>query len=270
MASSRAAVAVWVLLSALLIDRFPQELGRLPGWLTFSQAAPEPAMLAWKLTQVVLSLVATMAILRVRVRGALKALGLLCPFAPAVLLGAICSLPILGVALWGGTGVNSHATLSGAVRTAVGSGLGEEVVYRGLLFLLLYRYARWPFWVAALANAVPWVVGHLYQAGETGLSLVAGTAEVAVTFAVLGAFAAWMLVSWDDNLWILVTLHGLGNLWWYLFAENTVPLYGPSGWVMRVGLIATAIALTLFRRRLPGVLAHPMGVAATPRVPTNS
>src|SRR5437879_1086728 len=171
----------------------------------------------WKLTQVVLAVFAMMAILRVRGRGALEALGLLRPVAPAVLLGAICSLPILVVALWAGTGANPHATAWGALRTAVGSGLSEEVLFRGLFFLVLYRYARWPFWAAAITNAGPWVVGYLYQASETGLSSVAGLAEVVVAFAVFGALYAWMLVSWDDNLWILVTLHGLGNLWWYLF-----------------------------------------------------
>ena len=253
---SRTAVAVGVLVSVVMIARFP--VWRVPGWLAFARGAPEPATLTWKLTQVVLAVLATMAILRVRGRGALEALGLLRPLAPAVLLGAICSLPILGVALWVGAGANPHATAWGALRAAVGSGLGEEVLYRGLFFLVLYRYARWPFWAAAIANSGPWIVGHLYQASETGLSLLAGSAEVAVTFAVFGALAAWMLVSWDDNLWILVTLHGLGNLWWYLFAENaekTVPLYGIGAWVMRVGLIATAVALTLLRHRLPRVLA---------------
>ena len=121
---SRRAVAVGVLVSVLVIDRFP--LWRVPGWLAFSRGAAEPAMLTWKLTQVVLAVFATMAILRVRGRGALAALGLLRPLAPAVLLGAVCSLPILGVVLWAGTGANPHATAWGALRAAVGSGLGED------------------------------------------------------------------------------------------------------------------------------------------------
>jgi membrane protease YdiL (CAAX protease family) len=208
-------------------------------------------MLALKLAQVPLCVLAVMFILRRHVRGAIRALGLTRPIMPAFVLGLVCSIPVLAVAAWARTGLNPHATLVSALRTAVGSGLGEEVLYRGLLFLVLYRFARWPFWAAALANAAPWVVGHLYQSQQTGLSLLGGTAEVAATFTLLGALAAWMLVRWDDNLWVLVAIHGLGNLWWHLLAEDTVPLYGAAGWVMRLGLIATAITVTLLRRRLP-------------------
>jgi membrane protease YdiL (CAAX protease family) len=254
-------VAVATIAAALLIDRMPTLLWHVPGWLSFSRRAPELAMLAWKLAQVPLCVVAVMLILRRTVRGALHALGLTAPIAPALVLGLVCSIPVLAVAAWAHTRLNPHATLVSSLRTALGSGLGEEVLYRGLLFLVLYRFARWPFWAAALANAIPWVVGHLYQSQQTGLSLLAGTAEVAATFAVLGALAAWMLVRWDDNLWVLVGIHGFGNLWWHLLAEDTVPLYGAAGWIMRLGLIATAIAVTLVRRQLPtGVAAPPTPV----------
>jgi membrane protease YdiL (CAAX protease family) len=122
---------------------------------------------------------------------------------------------------------------------------------------VLYRFARWPFWAAALANAAPWVVGHLYQTHETDLSLVAGTAEVVATFAALGAFAAWILVRWDDDLWVPIAIHGFANLCWHLFAEDTVPLYGPAGWIVKGGLVVTAVAITLLRWRRHPRLAGP-------------
>lgn len=256
-----AVVAMATILAALLIDRFPTVLWHVPGWLALSRGAPEQAMLAWKLAQVPLCVLAAMVILRCPVRGAVRALGLAGPLLPALVLGLLCSIPVLAVAAWARTGLNPHATIFSALRTSVGSGVGEEVLYRGLLFLVLYRYARWPFWAAALANAAPWVAGHLYQSQETGLSLLAGTAQVAVTFTVLGALAAWMLVRWDDNLWVLVAIHGLANLWWHLLAEGTVPLYGAAGWVMRLGLMITAVAVTLLRQRLPAPLASPAASA---------
>lgn len=262
-----AVVAFATIVAALLIDRFPTVLWHAPGWLAFSRAHPEQAMLAWKLAQVPLCVLAAMTILRRPVRGAVRALGLASPLLPALVLGLVCSIPVLAVAAWARTGLNPHATIFSSLRTSVGSGLGEEVLYRGLLFLLLYRFARWPFWAAALANAAPWVVGHLYQSQETGMSLIAGTAQVAVTFTALGALAAWMLVHWDDNLWVLVAIHGLANLWWHLLAEGTVPLYGAAGWVMRLGLTITAIAVTLLRQRLPAPLTSPAPSAGWPASP---
>ena len=246
-------VSLCVLVSAFIIDRIPQELWRVPGWSAFSRAAPEQAMLVWKLGQIPLCILAVMAILRVTPRPAMKALGLARSrrdAAAALAFGFACSLPVLGVVLWAGTGINPKATVWGALRTSVGSGLGEEVFFRGLLFLMLYRFARWPFWAAALANALPWVVGHFYQSQETGLELMRGLMLVTFTFTAFGALAAWVLVRWHDNLWMLVAVHGLANLWWYLFAENMVPLFGPAGWVMRGGLLVSAILLTVFRNRL--------------------
>jgi membrane protease YdiL (CAAX protease family) len=257
--SSPSPISVGVLFCAAIIDRIPLELWRIPGWLTYSRAAPEQAMLAWKLGQIPLCVLAVVVILHISPRSALRALGLARSrrdWVVAFAVGLACSLPIFAVALWARTGLNSQATIWGALRTSIGSGLGEEVLFRGLLFLVLYRHARWPFWAAALASAIPWVLGHLYQTPQTGLDLVRGTLMIALTFTVFGAFAAWVLVSWNDNLWVLVAIHGFANLSWYLFAENTVPLFGAAGWIMRGGVLIIAILLTIFRHRIP---LGPMG-----------
>ena len=55
--------------------------------------------------------------------------------------------------------INPSAILIGCLLAAV----GEETLYRGLLFVQLFRYAQWGFVFAGLASALFFGAGHLYQ-----------------------------------------------------------------------------------------------------------
>jgi hypothetical protein len=64
------------------------------------------------------------------------------------------------------------------LMSAVASPMSEELQFRGYLFGQLYRRAGWPFWAAALVNAVPFVAGHFYQLSGKGWEFVVSVAEV--------------------------------------------------------------------------------------------
>jgi hypothetical protein len=249
-----AVVTVVVLAAFVAIERLPFVLYAIPAWAAWARAAREPAMLTWKLLQPVLCVAAVMALHRASPRRAAAELGLAAPWRPGLAFGALVTLPML-VALVLTSPLNPNATGWSLLRTAVGSGLGEEVLFRGFLFLQLYRHARWPFAAAVVASALPFAYGHLYQARETGLALLQGTLEVWVVSALSAAVLAWALVRWRGNLWPLVGVHALGNLWWMLLGEGSQRMYGWLGNGVRLSNAVLGVALTLWLDRR-GTLAR--------------
>lgn len=70
-----------------------------------------------------------------------------------------------------------------AIRLAVLSGIGEEIIFRAFLFGFLFRFAGWGFLPAAFVGAAVFGASHLYQ-GENLL-------DSAGVFAITAIGAIW-------------------------------------------------------------------------------
>lgn len=153
-------------------------------------------------------------------------------------LALVLTLPMPAVMAWSAPLTLSGETPHALLRMAVLPGFGEELLYRGFLFGLLFRFAGWGFLPAALGAALLFGGAHLYQGGEA--------VEAAGIFA-LTAFGslwfAWLYVEWDYDLWIPVAFHVLMNAWWVVFpvADNAL---GP-GWFVAVRLLVLALSILL-------------------------
>lgn len=123
-------------------------------------------------------------------------------------------------------------------------GIGEEILYRGFLFGLLFRFAGWGFLPAGFLGAILFGVGHVSQGGDLkeAVSIFAITASGAVWF-------AWLYAEWDYNIWVPVGFHTLMNFWW-LFFEISDTAAGPAyANVARLVVILASIIVTVLMAR---------------------
>ena len=164
-------------------------------------------------------------------------------------LAMVLTLPMLGAMAWNAPLTLTAQTPHELARMALLPGFGEELLYRGLLFGLLFRFAGWGFLPAALGVALLFGGAHLYQGGDS--------AEAAGIFALtaLGSlWFAWLYVEWGYDLWVPVVLHVLMNAWFILFpvAENAL---GP-GWfiAVRLAVLALSVIVTVAVARRHGGL----------------
>jgi uncharacterized protein len=127
------------------------------------------------------------------------------------------------------------------------AGFGEEFLFRGFLFGLLFRKAGWGFFPASLLGAVFFGAGHLYQ-GE-GLFETLG---VFMITAVGAAGYAWFYIEWNNNLWVPIFLHSLMNLSWSLFDVGNNALGGWYANLFRVLTITAAVIITIRHSRKHG------------------
>jgi len=173
-------------------------------------------------------------------RHAAAALGLRGHPFRALLVGIVLTVPMLIGLASQVPPVLTAQTAIDLLRMALLPGFGEELLYRGLLFGLLFRFAGWGFLPAALLAALVFGAAHLYQGGDPG--------EAAGIFALtaLGSlWFAWLYVEWDDDLWVPVALHVLMNAWWIVFpvADNAL---GPAWTVgLRLAVLLLAVLVTL-------------------------
>jgi membrane protease YdiL (CAAX protease family) len=237
---------------------FVLELWRLLGALSFYQrwigSYPDTIQtVVWKFLQVLVVIPAVAISYRAGASFAFHELGLSQSRRLALLFALVVTLPsvLLRFAVAGAKPQLNAATL---LMSAVASPLSEELLFRGYLFGQLYRRAGWPFWVAALANAVPFVAGHFYQLSGNGWEFVVSLAEVLVLVGVSALFAAWVYVRWEYNLWVLIFIHALLNLYSTIFATSET---SGSGWVDNVAWLVTltlVVVGTIYRKRIPLML----------------
>jgi len=126
-------------------------------------------------------------------------------------------------------------------------GIGEEILFRGMLFGLLFRFAGWGFLPAALLGAVIFGAEHLHQ-GNTLVELVGVFGITAI-----GAlWWAWVYIEWDHNLWVPAAFHVLMNMYFALFdvAENA--LGGTAFILARAVVVVISIALTIRHAKTRG------------------
>lgn len=234
-----AVVGVFFWLDAFHLDLFRRVAGDWAGY-------PRMAALAVLAYGPQLLVALGLAALIVGPRHAAAALGLRGRPGRALLLGLVLTSPMLVGLAWHGSLDVSGQTPFALLRMSLLPGAGEELLYRGLLFGLLFRHAGWGFLRAALLAAVVFGGAHLYQGNGAG--------EAAAIFALtaLGSlWFAWLYVEWDFDLWVPIAFHVLMNAWWILFpvADNAM---GPAWTVgLRLAVVALAVLATLaaVRRR---------------------
>ncbi len=171
---------------------------------------------------------------------ALRDLGLRRGVVRGVLVGIVATLPMpILFALSG------HATFNADIAVQVGvfgciSGVGEEVLFRGFAFELLYRRLALSFWLSIILPTVFFGLGHLYEVHgiRDSLSIVALTGFGSVWF-------GWLYVRWEYNLWVPIAVHALMNSWWTVFSVSETALGGHQANVARLLTIVLSIVLTL-------------------------
>lgn len=239
----------------LAIFAFVLELWRLLGALGFYQHwigsySDIIQTIVWKLLQVLVIIPAVAISYRAGTDFAFHELGLSKPLRVAWLFSLAVTLPsvLLRFAV---AGTRLQFSAAPLLMSAVASPLSEELLFRGYLFGQLYRRAGWPFWAAALVNAVPFVAGHFYQLSGSGWELVVSLAELLLLVGVSALFAAWVYVRWECNLWVVIFIHALLNLYSTIFATSGTSGFG---WVDNVAWLATLILVvvgTITRKHIP-------------------
>lgn len=156
-------------------------------------------------------------------------------------IALLCVLPLyLVFPLFGS--LNTELTFTVFYDRCILTGFKEELVFRALMFGLLFRYAKTGFFWAVILPALYFGSVHLYQ----GHDVLSSLAAFGVTF--IGAlYFSWMYVEWNFNIWIPVGLHILMNGAWHIFImEGTeVAAGGLISNMARIVSMALAIAVTV-------------------------
>ncbi len=154
----------------------------------------------------------------------------------------------LGLALLGTP--NTALTALDATMLAVLFPLAEEVLFRGLGFVLLVKIVRAPWPWLALPQAL--LFGMVHWLGFGGLD-GGGTALFVGAVIALGGFIfAWLDHLDGDTLWCGLILHVSMNLAWNVFSLDDAVALGWQATGLRIGtalLAVAALAWQVRRRR---------------------
>jgi CAAX protease family protein len=172
---------------------------------------------------------------------AFESLGLRRGIARGVMAGIIATLPLPLI-----FAIRSHAVFNADVAVQVGvfgllSGVGEEILFRGFGFGLLYRKLHLGFWLSIILPTAAFARGHLYQVHGfwDSLAIIALTGFGSVWF-------SWLYVRWDYNLWVPISVHVLMDSWWSIFNVSQTALAGHAANNARLLTIVLSIVLTLW------------------------
>ncbi|PTA71778.1 MULTISPECIES: CPBP family glutamic-type intramembrane protease [unclassified Stenotrophomonas] len=188
------------------------------------------------------------ALLRPRGMGLMASLGLRGNGWRGPMWVLLASLPCwLGLALLGTP--NTALTTLDATMLAVLFPLAEEVLFRGLGFVLLVKLMRGPWPLLALPQAL--LFGWVHWLGFGGFD-GGGTALFVGAVIALGGFIfAWLDHLDDDTLWCGLVLHVSMNLAWNVFSLDDAVALGWQATSLRIGtaLLAVAVLAWQVRRR---------------------
>jgi len=125
----------------------------------------------------------------------------------------------------------------------------EEIIYRAFLFGILYRFTKLGFLPSVFLGSLLFGAIHLYQASN--LSETIGV--FLITF--LGSlFFSWIYAEWKFNLWTVIFLHCLMNLYWLVFNVDEIAIGGLYANIFRFSVLLIAIMITVFykiKQRIP-------------------
>jgi len=126
------------------------------------------------------------------------------------------------------------------VLSAVFPGIGEEILFRGMMFGLLFRFAGWGFLPAALLVASIFGVEHFYQ-GSSALDLLG----IFGITAIAAVWWSWMYIEWNNNIWVPIGLHVLMNGYFQIFSVSDSALGSWSFFFIRGVVVLISVALTV-------------------------
>ena len=216
------------------IDWYTHAIGELPRALQWAEQS-----IRWLL----FCLIGVYVALRISPWRAFREFGLAASVGKGVFVGFIATLPMLVPFVFIAK-VRADADALFLVFTATIWPLGEEILFRGYTFRQLHRRAGWNLWVAAAATGLIFGLVHLVQAAVQNQPLVGQLGSVAMMSS-LSMLSCWVFTRWNDNLWLLVSLHGFMNLWWAVFDISENPLGGWFPNLMRLASVLLIVVLTL-------------------------
>jgi len=109
-----------------------------------------------------------------------------------------------------------NLTLSGIMVGSVYAGVFEEILFRAVLFGVLFRFCRLGFIPAALVSSVIFGFGHIYQ-GHDPMSAFAAFAITSVA----GTWFAWLFCESGYRIWF--------SLWMHIFMNAAYGIFSMSG-----------------------------------------
>lgn len=154
----------------------------------------------------------------------------------------LASLPCgLGLALLGtpNTALTTLTTLD-ATMLAVLFPLAEEVLFRGLGFVLLVKIVRGPWPLLALPQAL--LFGMVHWLGFGGFDGGGMALFVGVVIAFGGFIFAWLDHLDGNTLWCGLALHMSMNLAWNVFSLDDAVALGWQATSLRIGTTLLAVA----------------------------
>ncbi|WP_313146420.1 CPBP family glutamic-type intramembrane protease [Stenotrophomonas sp.] len=187
------------------------------------------------------------ALLRPRGVGLAASLGLRWNGASGPAWVLLASLPCwLGLAMLGTP--NTALTALDASMLAVLFPLAEEVLFRGLGFVLLVKIVRGPWPLLALPQAL--LFGMVHWLGFGGFEGGGIALFVGAVIALGGFIFAWLDHLDGDTLWCGLTLHVSMNLAWNVFSLDDAVALGWQATTLRIGTAVLAVvALGPYARR---------------------
>ena len=189
------------------------------------------------------------ALLRPRGMGLLTSLGLRGNGWRGPFWVLLASLPCwLGLALLGTP--NTALTTLDATMLAVLFPLAEEILFRGLGFVLLVKLVRGPWPLLALPQAV--LFGMVHWLGFGGVDGGGIALFIGVVIAFGGFIFAWLDRLDGNTLWCGLVLHVSMNLAWNVFRVDDAIALGWQVTGLRIGTALLAVALLAWQvRRRP-------------------
>ncbi|HDS1586153.1 TPA: CPBP family intramembrane metalloprotease [Stenotrophomonas maltophilia] len=189
------------------------------------------------------------ALLRPRGVGLMASLGLHGNGWRGPLWVLLASLPCwLGLAVLGtpNTALTALTALD-ATMLAVLFPLAEEVLFRGLGFVLLVKLMRGPWSLFALPQVL--LFGWVHWLGFGGFD-GGGTALFVGAVIALGGFIfAWLDHLDGDTLWCGLVLHVSMNMAWNVFSLDDVVALGWQATSLRIGTALLAVAVLAWQVR---------------------
>ncbi len=180
------------------------------------------------------------ALLRPRGVGLAASLGLRWNGASGPAWVLLASLPCwLGLAMLGSP--NTALTTLDASMLAVLFPLAEEVLFRGLGFVLLVKIVRGPWPLLALPQAL--LFGMVHWLGFGGFEGGGVALFVGAVIALGGFIFAWLDHLDGDTLWCGLALHVSMNLAWNVFSLDDAVALGWQATSLRIGTAVLAVVV---------------------------
>lgn len=110
-------------------------------------------------------------------------------------------------------------SVANIITGAIFPALFEEIIFRAVLFGLLFRVCKWGFIPAAITSSLIFGVGHLYQSHDISSALM-----LMAFMAVAGSWFAWLYCECEYRIWY--------PMWMHLIMNAAYGVFGMSGGAM--------------------------------------